>query len=386
MSHAAIVGAGIAGLSLAKGLRLLGWTADIYEQATEIKPLGAGIALSANALKALHCLGLYRAVVARAQRIDRLSVLDQDGVPIQSTDHEQADRQGGLLSMVAIHRGDLQEALSAALPPGALHLGMECAGVHVAQNGRVVLEFKTGTAIAADIVFACDGIHSTLRKALFPDSCERFADYTCWRAIADCGGVTEVNHVTESWGNGIRFGVAPLKEGRTYWFACCGASRPDDPAFAGIGLSELQRLFSRFHAPIPELLRQTRPDALIRNDIFDIDPIPAFFKGRVAFLGDAAHAVTPDLGQGAGLAIEDAAILSALLARKGIDRALAEYSSRRMPRARRIARSSRFLGELAQLKHPLAVRLRNSLARMIPGRLLERYASKVMKIDLQPIR
>lgn len=384
--RAVIVGAGIAGLSLAKGLSLLGWQAEVYEQAAELKPLGAGLTLSANALKALACLDLYRKVVDRAQRVDRLSVLDQKGAVIQSTDHTRTDQQNDLLSMVAIHRGDLQDVLSSALLPGTIHLGMECSGVRFSDDdGRARLAFKNGRSVTADIVFACDGIHSALRKVLFPDSHERFAGYMCWRAIAR-GTAEKEADLTESWGDGLRFGMVPLPDETTYWFACCPASRPEDPALARAGLPVVESLFSHFHAPVRRVLRQTRGDALIRNDIFDIDPIPRFFEGPVVFLGDAAHAVTPDLGQGAGLAIEDAAILCALLGRQGGVEAFRAYNAQRRPRAARIARSSRFFAGIAQLKHPLAVGLRNSLARLIPTRLLDRYTDSILAVELAPIR
>lgn len=383
----AIIGAGIAGLCLAKGLHLIGWTVDIYEQAPEIKPLGAGLSLSANALKALHRLGLYQPVIDHAQPIHRLSVLDEHGNVLQSTDHDGADRGDGLMDLVVLHRGELQEALSSQLPSGIIRTGTECVGAHPASDDRVHLEFKNGRNITADIVFACDGIHSVHRKSLFPDARERFAHYTCWRAIADHRPTAmESTHLSESWGAGIRFGLAPLRDGRVYWFACSSASRPDDPKLAKLNLAALQHMFSNFHSPIPEVLARTRPDAVIRTDIFDVDPLPSFVKGRVVLLGDAAHAVTPDLGQGAGLAIEDAAVLASLLGRHGIDEAFQHYDALRVPKARKIIKSSRGFAIIAQWHNPLAVGLRNSLMRTIPTHFIEQQMDKVTNVELEPVR
>ncbi|WP_036261582.1 hypothetical protein [Mesorhizobium sp. WSM2561] len=124
--RAVIIGAGIAGLTVAKGLRLLEWETEIYEQASELKPLGAGLSLSANALRALRTLGLYEAVVAEAQPIHRLDLLDDKGQVLQSTDFQRFSRQYGHLSMGVLHRGDLHKALLSELPRSIIRTDMEC--------------------------------------------------------------------------------------------------------------------------------------------------------------------------------------------------------------------------------------------------------------------
>ncbi|WIW55966.1 FAD-dependent monooxygenase [Mesorhizobium mediterraneum] len=181
--RAVIVGAGIAGLSLAKGLRLLGWEVEIFEQASELKPLGAGLSLSANALRALRTLGLYDAVVANAQAIHRLDLLDDKGQVLQSTDFQRFSQRYGHLSMAVLHRGDLHKALLSQLPHSIIHTDMECVDARDLGD-RIVLRFANEESVGSDLVLACDGIHSVVRKALFPQSRERFARYVCWRAIA----------------------------------------------------------------------------------------------------------------------------------------------------------------------------------------------------------
>ncbi|MCA1368344.1 FAD-dependent monooxygenase [Bradyrhizobium sp. BRP14] len=242
-------------------------------------------------------------------------------------------------------------------------------------------------AVEADFVLACDGVHSAVREALFPESHEHFARYTCWRAISP--GVPrgmDPARLTESWGEGKRFGLAAIPGGRIYWFACCNAERTDDPALAKLNLDGIKAFFADFHEPIMEVLARTPPASLIRTDILDLDPMPSFTRGKVVLLGDAAHAVTPDLGQGAGLAIEDAAVLGALLARLPIERALQEYDARRVGRARRIARESRLYARIAQWRNPLVVPLRNFLVSSIPGRFLDRQLDAVLDVSFDPIR
>ncbi|WP_225769663.1 FAD-dependent monooxygenase [Inquilinus sp. Marseille-Q2685] len=380
-----IVGAGIAGLAAARGLGLLGWNAEIYEQAPELKALGAGILLSANALRALRALHLYDAVVARAQPIHRLSLLTQDGRLLQTTDHLAFSRRYGHLSAATLHRGDLQDALLSQLPPSIIRTGKRCIDARQAGHGAI-LTFADGETVEADLVLACDGIHSAVRAAVFPGARERFAGYTCWRAVADGAPAgADRTHVTESWGAGVRFGLVPLRDGRLYWFACRGAARMDDPELARADLAALQRIFSGFHPPIPKVLQATPADGLIWTDISDLAPLSSFVRGRVVLLGDAAHAVTPDLGQGAGLAIEDAAVLAALLRRLPSDEALRSYDASRVGRAHKLAAGSRLYGRIAQWENPLAVRLRDLLVGSIPERLMDRQLDSILDVRFEPV-
>lgn len=384
--RAVIVGAGIAGLAAAQGLRLIGWDVAVYEQAEKVEPLGAGLSLSANALRALRALGLYEAVVAGAQPIRRLDLLDQRGKVLQTTDLEEFSRRYDHLAMAVLHRADLHKGLLSKLEDGIIRTGMECVGAREAGD-RIVLHFANGDAVEADLVLACDGIHSAVRKALFPATREHFARYTCWRAISP--GVPrgmDPARLSESWGAGRRFGLAAIPGDRVYWFACCGAGRTDDPGLAKLDLEGVGALFADFHEPVPEVLSRTPPDSLIWTDILDLEPMPSFTRGKVVLLGDAAHAVTPDLGQGAGLAIEDAAVLSALLARLPMERALQEYDARRVGRARRIALESRLYARVAQWRNPLVVPLRNFLVSSIPERLLDRQLDAVLDVSFDPIR
>lgn len=152
---------------------------------------------------------------------------------------------------------------------------------------------------------------------------------------------------------------------------------------AKLDLEGVGALFADFPEPVPEVLSRTAPDSLIWTDILDLEPMPSFTRGKVVLLGDAAHALTPDLGQGAGLAIEDAAVLAALLARLPTERALQEYDARR---ARRIALESRLYARVAQWRNPLVVPLRNFLVSSIPERLLDRQLDAVLDVSFDPIR
>lgn len=383
---AIIIGAGIAGLALAKGLRGIGLDAQIFEQSPQMKAVGAGIALTTNGLRALQALDLYEAVVGRGQEIRRLSVLDQDGRVLESTDHLRLSERFGHVSAVVLHRAALQDALLSSLPPSIVRTGKRC--THVQSNARhVEVTFEDGETLESDLVFACDRIHSVVRTSLYPDWHERFAGYTCWRGITrtPVPGV-EAGHLTESWGHGVRFGMAALKDAGVYWFACVSAARPRDPALSNVGLKQLCEMFRGFHAPVQDVLRATDDEAVIWTDIFDVAPEHPFTRRRVVLLGDAAHAVTPDLGQGACQALEDAAVLPNLLAQLPFEHAFARFERLRVPRTRRLVRDSRRFGRIAQMRHPLAVRARNALVRNLPPTLSERWLDSILDVRFESVR
>lgn len=384
--RAVIVGAGIAGLAAAQGLRLIGWDVAVYEQAEKLEPLGAGLSLSANALRALRALGLYDAVVAEAQPIRRLDLLDQRGKVLQTTNFEEFSRRYGHLAMAVLHRGDLHKGLLSKLQDRIIRTGMECVGAREAGD-RIVLHFANGDAVEAEFVLACDGIHSAVRKALFPESREHFARYTCWRAISP--GVPrgmDPARLSESWGAGKRFGLAAIPADRVYWFACCGAGRTDDPGLAKLDLEGVGALFADFHEPVPEVLGRTAPDSLIWTDILDLDPMPFVHarQGRAARRcgprgnprprpgSRSRHrgrcrpcrvACTPPNGAGAA----------------GIQR----------PPGRPCPPDSTRIPPLCagrSRRNPLVVPLRNFLVSSIPERFLDRQLDAVLDVAFDPIR
>lgn len=153
---------------------------------------------------------------------------------------------------------------------------------------------------------------------------------------------------------------------------------------AKMDLASLRALFADFHDPIPDVLGQP-PDSLIWTDIVDLAPMPSFVRGRVILLGDAAHAVTPDLGHGASLAIEDAAVVSALLDRHSFDASFRAYDARRMARACRIAAASHFYAAIAQWQHPIMMQVRNRVIPAIPETVLERQLSSIIDYPLEPV-
>ena len=343
---AVVVGGGLGGVTAAVALRRVGWEVEVLERAPEFGEVGAGIGVMPNAMSALAALGLADDVRRIGTPRVGGSIRDARGRALVRVDPSHQDR------VVAVHRADLHRVLRSALPPRCLVTDTEVRSVD---------------DLDADLVVAADGIRSRVRQALFPAMPQPvYAGTTAWRSVTAPVFPRDLA-LSQTLGPGTEFGVLPLGDGRVCWYAAtvapAGGRADDEPA-------EVRRLVADWHDPIPALLDATPRDAVLRHDIHELAaPLPTYVSGRVALLGDAAHAMTPYLGQGACMAIEDAVVLAAACARAAdVPTALAEYDRQRRPRTQSMARASRLLGRVGhKLRNPVAVALRNAAMRAVPA-------------------
>jgi 2-polyprenyl-6-methoxyphenol hydroxylase-like FAD-dependent oxidoreductase len=377
----AIVGGGIGGLTLAVALQKKGFDVTVYESAQRFKPLGAGLGLAANAVKAFFEIGIADEVLSAGKIMKMIRIADQDGRTIAETDSELMSAKFGTINNFTIHRADLHRILFDHLQPETVVFDKNCLDVNQDING-VTLHFSDGSKIRADYVIACDGIHSSIRRKLLPGSTPRYAGYTCWRAVIDKVPTSfNFNQASESWGTGCRFGIVPLSNNRIYWYACVNAQQ-NDPVMKSFRIPELLTYFSCFHSPVSEILKLTRTDDIIWGDIIDLRPIEQFAFGKIVLMGDAAHATTPNMGQGACLAIEDAAVLANCIEDYGTpDEAFIQFERKRIKRTTKIVNGSWALGKAAQLEHPLLISLRNAAVRMTPSRIAQRQVKFIHDIS-----
>ncbi len=352
----------------ALALQQQGIEATVYENTPELKPVGAGVGLAANAIQGLQRLGVADEVVARGKQLTGLVMFDAQGKVISNMDTRPLSRKYGINNFV-VHRADLHAVLHRHLLPDTLVLNKRCQRINQ-ESGKVTAIFTDNTQATADLLIAADGINSVVRQQLLPHSKPRYAGYTCWRAVIWNPGV-KINEMisAETWAPQGRVGMAPLPDNRIYWYACINAPE-NDARMRQLTPAQLAQHFASVHPPVPAVLAAAKPEELLWNDIYDLKPLNRFAYGRVLLLGDAAHATTPNMGQGACQAIEDAVVLGQCLAQEtSTAAALAKYEKHRLARTAKVIRLSRMLGAVSQWQNPALASIRNSLFRLMPAQV-----------------
>ncbi|WP_172171085.1 FAD-dependent oxidoreductase [Brevibacterium sp. CT2-23B] len=442
----AVIGAGIGGLSTAVGLQRAGAEVTVFERAPEVRAGGSGLSIFANGLAALESLGLREAFDA----VTDSSVEGFAAGQRRADGHwiaQVPDDSVGALRIV--DRADLHRILLDALAPGTVRTGTEATATGT--DGTLTIRARSADdsstmeskAERFDLIIGADGLHSRVRTVVDGEPvAPRYSGYSAWRGITSVP-VDLSGEAGESVGHGRRFGIAPLADGRVYWFAV--ANMPQNAVFAD-EKATIEQMFTGWHSPIAELIAATPAEEVRRTAISDLSRrLRHYHSGRVVLLGDAAHAMTPNLGQGGGQALEDAATLTVLLApliskspgpeanrpgrmveqaeipvsaagagagagaragagansaddvgtRAGVNpahdsdprasappdlgAALSRYDSLRRPRTQSIAQKSRLMGQVSQLESPLLARLRNAVFSAVPSRLIAAQAASVQK-------
>ncbi len=370
-----VVGGGIAGLTAAIALKRVGLKVQIFERATALTQAGTALSLWPNALAALARLDLTSAISKIGVEEPAGTIRDWTGRKIVTIDQGRLYQHLGTPTLV-VHRGDLQKALLQSASD--ISIMMHATVTSVASNeDEGVVTMSDGRAFHARLVLGCDGIGSVARTRIGNPE-PRFTGRTSWRAVLD-GPSDLISETCLTAGQGKQFIVSHLRGGLVYWAA--DIALPEGANGAMVDRKKfLLKSFSGWHHPIAELIDRTDEDQLVIADVYDSIP-NHLFRGRIALLGDAAHPMTPDLGQGACQSIEDGVVLAACLAKTSdIDSALADFEKARLRRVRMMVQDSRRLGMIATADSEIASRVRNALVAHMPDwlnrNLVARYASE----------
>lgn len=376
MNRALIIGGGIGGLCAAIALRQEGMDVTVFERVTEMNEVGAGLTLWTNAVRALQKLGLTDALQAIGTPYTRATIYSWQGEILSETPVDALLKKFQIAS-IGVHRADLQAILLSTLGEGVVQRGAQCTGFTQNETG-VCASFADGKEAWGDVLIGADGIHSVIRSQLFGLARPRYAGYTAWRGVTPFQ-VEQIGDAFETWGRGKRFGFVPLDQGRVYWFAT--RNMPEGRGDGKMGRKcEVLDLFRGWHEPIEALIQATEESAILHNDIYDQKPLHHWGEGHITLLGDAAHPMTPNMGQGACQAIEDALVLAACLRNaRNMEAALRAYEKERIKRTAAIIRRSRTIGRVAQWESPLVCSIRNAILKRTPSDALFKQLEWVLE-------
>lgn len=322
-----VVGAGIAGLGVARALRQRGLAADVVEREPAWAHTGAGIYLPGNAARALRGLGLESAVAERGSLIARQRFCDHRGRLLADVD--LAALWGEVGPCLALHRADLQEVLASHGDRVPARMGVPVLGLSQ-HDDRVTVEFGDGTTDRYDLVIGADGIHSTVRRLAVGAGAVRPVGQLAWRFVTQCP--PEVSTWTVLLGRGVTFLAVPIGRGQVYCY--CDAPTEGTAGLRGDAVTgRLAELLAGFAAPVPAILDTLGPDGAVHVGPIEEVRLDGWSRGSVLLVGDAAHATSPNMAEGAAMALEDGLVLAeCLTSGRGIGQAVASFQARRRPR------------------------------------------------------
>ncbi len=367
-----VVGAGIGGITAAITLARAGHRVTLAERAERFAPVGAGIVMAPNAAKALASLGVD--LSSRGFPLPSLDIVRADGSLLQRIEPQRSSHEYG--PVWALTRPALHDALLSALPAEVEVL--RGVGVQEIEDGGQAVEVVLDSKRSFDLVVGADGLHSSVRERVMGPQPIRYSGVTCWRGLSNNPGFTRA---IEAWGGDARVGVVPLLGDQLYYFLVLSAPRRAPTLEWPSGF---RAAFGHFGGGIEQLFDVLPEAPPLHHDLEELEA-PVWGRGRVFLLGDAAHAMTPNQGQGAAMAIEDALAVAQAL-EPGIDGAFERYVTCRHARVRKVQLDSRRLGEVAHWRNPVARSVRDGLMRLLPASVGDKQYRSIVEPGLALLR
>lgn len=355
-------------------LKQRGISFTLYESTAEIKPVGAGIVMANNAMQIFKKAGIHQQIEKAGYQVASMKITDEKLRTISAIQLSGYESRYGVHN-VAIHRADLQKILAHEIGFDNIRLSKRLSSI--VRKEQFILSFEDDTKISTDIIIGADGIKSTVRQQLFHTGKIRDTKQICWRGICSSEMKGKYHHEAyEAWGKGKRFGFVRINAEQIYWYAVANSSLVHSEE------ATLTDLFAEFHTDIRHLIHQTPGTSVYQSSIIDLKPLSQWVLDDVCLLGDAAHATTPNMGQGACQAIEDAYVLGELFG-KGLPMkdAFIQYQRMRIKKAHAIVNNSWTLGKIAHLENSIGVKFRNTLLKIAPASANYKQLDNIFNID-----
>lgn len=377
-----IQGAGIGGLALGIVLQQRGYRVQLVERAGALSEVGAGIWMAANAMQVFAHLGFAEKIVAAGWPVKLLRLQDSKSGDIQVTDMSQIAKAYGF-ETIALHRGVLQRVLLEQLQEDPVRFGCEVSSVIQSGDG-IVANLSDGSSCTAAVLIGADGLHSQICSLVGLDGEKRYSGSSSYRAIARGARVLPAgaeHDAYEIWASGCRVGFSKINADDYYWYMTFD-SAAGEASSASERRAHAEKLFRTHFPQWISLLESTRAEDILRTDIGDLKPLSRWSSGRIGLVGDAAHATTPNLGQGGAMAVEDALALAEAFGRFGLNEtALSRFEQLRRKKVDWTVSTSWSIGKICHVGNPLFRFLRNVALRKTPASVTQKQVQRMYHLD-----
>jgi len=366
----AIIGGGIGGLTMALTLKRNNQKFKLFEKSNEFKEIGAGIGIASNALEIFDKLNIGNELRRRGHLLKR-TILATEKLKVLKTIPFPKE-------VYCIHRALIIDAISNELDKNSYELSKEVDSIE--NKKRIKVKFKDETIEEFNTLIASDGINSTIRKSVFPEIGLRHADQVIWRGITKFDINADLKHTYyELFEGTLRFLFLPLNDTEIFWLAV--QEKKNLNKHSSISLkSYLLKIYKNFNPIVLDILNRTTECDILQNELADIKPYyKSWFKNNIVFIGDSIHATTPNLGQGACQAIEDAYTLG-LCIKNNTGDAFFDYQNIRLKKVKYIVEQSWRIGKMSLTTGSLQKKLLHVLLRLFPAKQYQKRFNRIIDI------
>lgn len=367
----AIIGGGIGGLTMALTLKRNNQNFKIFEKSNKFTEVGAGIGISSNALKIFDKLNIGKELRAKGHLLKR-TILATEKLKILKTIPFPEE-------VYCIHRASIIDVISNELDKNSYELNKEVESIE--NNETVKVNFKDNTSAIFNTLIASDGIHSTIRKSVFPEIKIRKTYQVIWRGITEFDINSELKHsYYELFEGTLRFLFLPLSDTKIYWLAVQEKKNFSKGSSTSLK-AYLLKTYRNFDSTVLDMLNRTIENDILQNELADIKPnYKNWFKNNIVFIGDSIHATTPNLGQGACQAIEDAYTLGLCL-KNNANNAFSDYQNIRLKKVKYIVNQSWKIGKMSLTNNRLQKKLLHLMLKWFPKKQYQKRFNRLIDID-----